>query len=157
MADDLRGLLRPHGFAVFVSNGIPWWWNHGLDPPTCQVMRVDPEGRLRDRLGADRALGCVVHSANEVVAPGKVVHHANNRWVLGEPDDTLTPRLTTAVELLQTAGLGAEISTGLRREIGIKLLRNAAFNPLCALTRLNAGDLAAAPDLARSPKACRTR
>jgi 2-dehydropantoate 2-reductase len=148
VADDLRGLLRPHGFAVFVSNGIPWWWNHGLDPPTCQVMRVDPEGRLRDRLGADRALGCVVYSANQVVAPGKVVHQANNRWVLGEPDDTLTPRLTTAVELLQTAGLGAEISTDLRREIGIKLLRNAAFNPLCALTRLNAGDLAAAPDLA---------
>lgn len=148
VADDLRALLRPRGFAVFVSNGIPWWWNHGLNPPTCRVMRVDPEGRLRDRLGADRALGCVVYSANEVVAPGQVIHRANNRWVLGEPDGVVTSRLTTTVELLAAAGLGAEISTDLRREIGTKLLRNAAFNPLCALTRLNAGDLATAPGLA---------
>jgi 2-dehydropantoate 2-reductase len=146
-AASLRALLKPTGHAVFVTNGVPWWWNYGLQGSAPSTMRVDPEGLLWNTFGPERALGCVVVCANEVIAPGKVLHRANNNWTIGEPNNEVTARLTATVELMQPAGLNAQVSTDLRQQVWLKLLRNAPFNPLGALTRLGAGQFAEEPAL----------
>jgi hypothetical protein len=51
---------------------------------------LDPDASLWRQVLPGRALGCVVYSANEVVRPGVVRHSANNRWIFGEPDCSLS-------------------------------------------------------------------
>ena len=147
LAGNLSALLKPEGHAVFISNGVPWWWSSGLQNPSDHPMLVDPNGLLRNQLGPSRVLGGVVYSANEVTSPGTVVHQANNHWVIGEPTNELTLRLGRTVDVLREAGLHAEASTDLRQQVWKKLLRNTPFNSLCALTRLNAGEFGREPPL----------
>lgn len=142
----LRHLTGKNGHAVFAANGIPWWWKHGSGNPA-PLPLLDPEARLWNELTPERALGCVVYSANEVIAPGVVRHLGNNRWILGEPNSTISPRLNDAVQLMRQADINAEACPDLRKAIWAKLLRNASLNSLCALSRLPVDGLADDPEL----------
>jgi 2-dehydropantoate 2-reductase len=146
-AEDIGGLISGGGRVVFVGNGVPWWWNHGLPRRQGTLPLLDPNGLLWNTVTPERVLGCVVYSINEVVAPGVIRHSGNNRWLLGEPDNSLTPRLGSTVELCRDAGVMAEASLDLRAEIWTKLLRNAPLNSICALTRLPIDAIDDAPDL----------
>jgi 2-dehydropantoate 2-reductase len=137
VAANLRRLIGERGCAVFIGNGMPWWWNFGDGEVQHGRSCVDSQGQLWRDLGPQHALGGVVYSLNEVVEPGVVLHRGNNRWILGEPGNGTSSRLARAVDLLQGAGLNAEASTDLRLCIWRKLLRNVCMNPLCALTRLD--------------------
>lgn len=141
-------LLAPDGVAVYASNGIPWWWNHGIAGRGGPLPLLDPDSALWSTITPERVLGCVVYSANAVVRPGVVRHMANNHWLLGEPDRRHTPRLDAVVKLLCMGGLNAEAVDDLRKQVWIKLLRNAAISPICALTRLPVDALSSIPDLA---------
>jgi len=140
-AKQFSHLAGEDGVAVFAANGIPWWWKYGSSSPAALPL-LDPEGALWHQFGAQRAIGCVVYSANEVIAPGSIKHKGNNRWVLGEASNVLTERLQRIVHLMRAGGIAAEASAVLREEILAKLLRNAAINSLCALTRLPVDGLA---------------
>jgi 2-dehydropantoate 2-reductase len=54
---------------------------------------------------------------------------------LGEPDGTRSERIKAIAESFIKAGLRAPVTTRLRSEMFVKLLGNAAFNPISALTR----------------------
>lgn len=142
----IAALLAPGGAAVFMANGIPWWWQAGT-PDAAPLPLVDAGGAVWRHVGPAQALGCVVYSASEVVAPGVVRHDGGNRWLLAEAAGGTSPRLGHAVALMCRAGLSAEASPDLRREVWAKLLRNTAFNTLCALTRLPVDGLEADPAL----------
>ncbi len=86
----------------------------------------------------------MVCAPNGVIEPGVVRHTGPNRWLLGEPDGSDS---AATVALMQRAGLEAEASPDLRREVWAKLMRNAALNPLCAPTRLPSSELAVDPEL----------
>lgn len=147
IVDDLAGLVAPGGAAIFANNGIPWWWNHGLNGAKGHLEKVDPGALLWNRLGPERALGCVLYSANALLAPGVVEHLGNNRWLIAEPDGTETQRVRALAKLMQDAGLNVVVPLDMRREIWTKLLRNAPFNSLCALTRLPANEFPRVPGL----------
>lgn len=142
----IAALLKPDGHAVFVGNGIPWWWKHGLAAPG-PLPLVDADGALWHGLGAGRVVGCVVYSGNELVAPGVVRNSGNNRWLLGEPAGGDSERLQATIGLMARAGLGAEAAGDIRRELWAKLLRNVTSNPLCAITGLSIDRMAAQPGL----------
>lgn len=146
VAPALRRLTGDKGCAIFAANGIPWWWKHGGEHAT-HLPLLDPDGALWNVLGPTRALGCIVYSANEVIAPGVVRHLGNNRWVVGEPNGSISPRLQAAVQLLQASGINGEASSNIHTEVWAKLLRNASLNSLCALTRLPVDGLAEDPML----------
>jgi 2-dehydropantoate 2-reductase len=128
-------LLAPRGVAIFVLNGIPWWWNYGL-PRNAALPLLDPDGALWNHVGPQRVLGIVVNCPNEVDAPGVIIHNGHNRWVIGEPDNRPSERARAVVDLLTHSGLNAEVSPDLRRAIWQKLCTNVSNNPLAALTRL---------------------
>lgn len=147
-AADIAHLLAPTGTAVFVTNGIPWWWAFRGAPTGAAPLRLlDPDGALWTQVRPGRALGCVVYSANRRLGPGEIEHVANNRWIFGEPDGQTSTRLQEVLRLVRRAGLPAEGSEDLRREIWTKLLRNAPLNSVCALTRLPVDRLAEHPGL----------
>lgn len=139
-------LMGKDGYAVYAANGIPWWWKFGSGDPASLPL-LDPDGALWREVNPSRVLGCIVYSANEVIAPGLIRHLGNNRWVVGEPGGLITPRLERTVARLREGTLNAEVSTDLRQEIWIKLLRNASVSTLCTLTRLAVDGLAEDPEL----------
>src|SRR5687767_2899380 len=51
------------GCAIFLLNGVPWWWRHGLSDPG-PLPLLDPDGALWTQVKPERALGCVVHQPN---------------------------------------------------------------------------------------------
>jgi 2-dehydropantoate 2-reductase len=102
---------------------------------------LDLDGALWRHVGPQRALGCVVYSANEVAEPGVVVHSGFDRWIVGEPDGSDSDRLHRVCSLFTEAGLTTERTANIRHAIWHKLLANASGNTLAALTRLSAGAL----------------
>jgi len=140
-------LLAPDGVALFVSNGIPWWWNHGGSGEPLPLL--DPDRHLWDELGPERALGGVVLSTNEVVEPGVVLHRAHNRWIVGEPDGSSSARLDAVLALLRTTSLGVEHAVDIRRAVWEKLVLNVAMSGTAALTRLQTWQVVGEPSLRR--------
>jgi 2-dehydropantoate 2-reductase len=149
-AEAVARLLGDEGVAVYVGNGIPWWWNAGRPGADGPLPLLDPQGALWSRVGPARTIGVVVYSGNEVIRPGVVRHRGNNRWLLGEPRAAQPERLARVAALMREAGLVVEVSADIRREVWLKLLRNVPLNALCALTRLATDELAAEPGLAET-------
>lgn len=149
-ADDLQALLGPDTPVVYAINGIPWWYFHGATGPLAgqPLERLDPGGRLWRDVGVQRALGCVVQSANEVTEPG-VVHNrsATNSFVIGEPDHSDSPRLARIVTTLRHAMPDITGSVDIRRDTWLKLLLNMSSSPLGCLTQSRGKDIAADPAL----------
>lgn len=135
---------------VPVLNGIPWWFFHGW-PGEFEGRRlasVDADGSLGRALPAARIVGAVVIGACYVREPGVVVHTGGDRWVLGEPDARTPPARCEAIAAtMRAAGLGAEVSANIRLSIFAKLLGNANFNPISALTGATGDVMLSRPDL----------
>jgi 2-dehydropantoate 2-reductase len=146
-ADAIARLIGDQGCAVFLLNGIPWWWHHGLPGPSVPLPLLDPDGALWNRVGPQRTVGSVVYSPNDVKAPGIIEHRGFNRFLFGELDGSSSARLKTVVELFERGGMKAEATPDIRRQIWRKLTTNAAGNPLCALTRLTLGQMGMDPGL----------
>ncbi len=147
--DALEPLLGPETAVVTTQNGIPWWYFDGLDSPFAgrHVESVDPGGVIRQRIGARRAIGCVVYPAAEVTEPGVVTWIEGDRLTLGEPDGGRSARVMRLARLLQQAGFRAPVRPDIRSEIWVKLWGNLAFNPLSVLTHATLDRLATDADV----------
>ena len=145
-ARDIERLLAPDGCALFMLNGLTWWWNAGRQESKGALPLLDPHGELWQRLRS-RTLGCVVYSPNEVSAPGVVVHTGGNRFAIGEPSDEKTPRVQAVIDLFKRSGMAADIPIDLRAELWKKLTGNAPGNSLSALTRLGHYEMSQDPDV----------
>ena len=64
-----------------------------------------------------------------------VQHIEGNRISLGEPEGSRSERIRRIAEALVASGLRAPITARIRHEIWVKVLGNASFNPVSALTR----------------------
>ena len=148
-APSFAPLLGPATSVVTAMNGIPWWYFYstggrfeGLHPRS-----VDADGRQWHAIGPERAIGCVVDPACEVVAPGVVVHEKFNRFTLGEPDGTRTPRIEALSRALQEAGFDAPVRDDVRWNIWLKLSGNVCFNPISMLTGATLDRIVGEPSL----------
>ncbi len=114
---------------------MPWWYFHRLPGPWegQRIQAVDPGGVQWDGIGPQRAIGCVVYPATEVVEPGVIRHLDGNRFTLGEPSGEKTPRVQAIADALKAAGFRAPVRD-IRNEIWVKLWGNLSFNPISALT-----------------------
>ena len=117
-------------------NGVPWWYFHKFGGPLegTRLNSIDPGDAQWDGFGPERALGCVVYPAAEVVEPGVVKHIEGNRFSLGEPDGSRSDRAIRLREAFTSARLKAPVRPKIRDEIWVKLWGNLSFNPISALT-----------------------
>jgi 2-dehydropantoate 2-reductase len=135
-APAIASMMGPESALITGVNGVPYWYFHGLDGPFRDhvVESADPAGRLSSVLPPSRAIGCVVYPAAEVVAPGVIEHLYGDRFTLGEPDGSRSPRVEAFSKALIAAGLKAPVRPRIRDELWVKLWGNLAFNPISALT-----------------------
>ena len=148
--DTIQPLLGPSTVVVTAVNGVPWWYFHGApgERQAWRLERLDPQARLWREIGPQRVIGCVVQSANEIVAAGHVRNgSASNGFVIGEPDGSLSPRVRALADWLRQGIPELVTSQDIRREIWAKLLLNMSSSPLACLTHSSAADIAAAPAL----------
>jgi 2-dehydropantoate 2-reductase len=142
-------LLGPDTCVVTAMNGIPWWYFYktGGRFEGRHLKSVDPDGRQWNNIGPQRAIGCVVEPACEVIAPGVIAHHQFNRFILGEPDGSRSERLQALSKTLTAAGFDAPVRDNIRWNIWLKLWGNVCFNPISALTGATLGRMIGDPEL----------
>ncbi len=137
VADQMAPLFGPETAVVTCQNGVPWWYFHGLEGQYAdlRIASVDPDDRQWNAIGPERAIGCVVYPATEIVEPGVIKHTYGNKFALGEPDGSTSERCQRLSQAFEAGGLKAPILPHIRNEIWLKLWGNLCFNPISALTR----------------------
>jgi 2-dehydropantoate 2-reductase len=148
-AERMAPLLGPDTAVVTGQNGVPWWYAYGLDGrfAGARLSSVDPGDRQWTALGPERAIGCVVYPATEIVEPGVVRHTYGRRFTLGEPVGSVSERCVRLANVLEQAGFEAPVLQDIRSEIWLKLWGNLCFNPISALTRATLDIVATEPAL----------
>jgi 2-dehydropantoate 2-reductase len=137
IAPQLKKVLGPETTVVSTQNGIPWWYFQGFggEYEGLRLERVDPGGVISAAIEPRNVIGSIVYFATEVAAPGVIQHIEGNRISLGEPDGTRSGRCRRVASALIASGLRCPVTTHIRQEIWVKVLGNASFNPVSALTR----------------------
>ncbi len=149
LAPTLRPLMRQDTLVLYAGNGLPWWYFLVPGQP-CSGLRlrsVDPDRAVEAAFPLEQVLGLSVFASCHCPAPGVVEHASGGRLVLGEPAGGISTRVEELAQRLQSAGLDAQPSADIRRDIWMKLLGNACFNPVSLLTGAHTDDMIDARDL----------
>jgi 2-dehydropantoate 2-reductase len=136
VVDAMQPLLGNDTSIVTAVNGLPYWYfyRHGGAFEGKPLESVDPGGKQWHALRPERAIGCIVYPATEVVEPGVVQHVSGDKFPLGEPSGERTRRVERLSDLMNAAGLRAPVLDNIRDELWLKLWGNLCFNPISALT-----------------------
>ncbi|MCP2090616.1 UNVERIFIED_ORG: ketopantoate reductase [Paraburkholderia sediminicola] len=94
VVDAMQPLLGKHTAIVTGVNGIPYWYfyQHGGKFAGTRLASIDPDGSQWTKLGPERAIGCVLYPAAEIVEPGVIKHVYGKKFPIGEPSGERTPR-----------------------------------------------------------------
>lgn len=133
VAPALRPLLAAETIVIPAMNGVPWWFMLRQEPPLT-LQSIDPDGAISAAIPNAMVIGSVVHASASAAAPAVVRHKAGNGLIIGEPDGTLSPRLTEIADVFERAGFDVTQSPDIRRDIWYKLWGNLTMNPISALT-----------------------
>ncbi len=148
-ADSFAPLLGPDTAVLTAMNGFPWWYFYKVEGPFegTSLASVDDGGRQWRKIGPQRAIGCVVEPACEIVEPGVVLHRQYNRFQIGEPDGSDTDRVRSISAVLEASGMRAPVRRDIRNHVWLKLFGNACFNPISLLTKQTIDRILADPSL----------
>lgn len=148
MLPRIQALSHPHTRVIGMQNGIPWWYfqRHGGALEGTALESVDPGGRLAAAIDPDHAVGCVIYCSTEIETPGVIRHIEGTRYALGRPDGAVDDELQQISAAMVAGGLKAPIEADLRAQVWVKLLGNAALNPVSALTRSTLATMLRDPD-----------
>lgn len=150
-AGGLASLMHSGTRVVMVLNGIPWWYFHRdsqSQHAETQFEELDAGGTLWRLIGPERVIGCVAYQGSEVTAPGEIRLSNDGRYVLGEPSGETSADLAAIADLLTAGGIRVTTTPRIRDEIWSKLMGNASFNPISALTRATMSQIMKNPSLA---------
>ena len=145
IAPFVEPLKGPNTTFVSTQNGLPWWYFHGIPGDDTPIECVDPGGEIANHIPAQLVVGAIVYISTSMSGPGVVEHTSGVRLPLGEPSGERTERIRLLSSALRDAGIKAPVRNNIRHELWVKLMGNAAFNPLSALTRKTLADLTDSP------------
>ena len=145
-AERIAALRAKDGCYVILQNGLPWWYFDGIDSPHAgkPLETLDPNGNLARIFPSEHVIGGVIFKPIDLYEPGALRHvdSPSDRIVIGEVDNRPSPRADAIAAVVTPAGWKTEVSTDIRTVIWTKLVGNAVWNPLCALTQSAANDIA---------------
>ncbi len=154
-AEAMAPLLGPDTAVVCCQNGAPWWYFHKLTGAFegRRLDAVDRDDRQWRAIGPERAIGCSVYPAAEIAGPGVIRHVYGDKFALGEPDGSASPRIRRIAGVMEEAGFRAPVLDDIRSELWLKLWGNLCFNPISALTRATLDVVASDPTSRATAKA----
>ncbi len=131
-----KPLIGPDTLVLTAMNGVPWWFFQRSDRPLAgtALASIDPSGEIAASIPAANVIGCVVHAACSVDAPGLIRHRMGKRLIVGEPGGGDSGRLAALHAALTAAGFESEASADIQRDVWFKLWGNMTMNPVSAIT-----------------------
>jgi len=147
VVDAMQPLLNDNTSIVTAVNGIPYWYfyRHGNEFEGTTLQTIDPGAKQWNTLRPERAIGCIVYPATEVVEPGVIQHVYGDKFPIGEPSGEQTDRVQQLSAMMEAAGLRAPVMANIRDEMWLKLWGNLSFNPISALTHATLDVITSAP------------
>jgi 2-dehydropantoate 2-reductase len=137
VAQGLPALIGSETSVVFVMNGIPWWYLHGVGGPLegKRLAHLDPGDALFNTVGIERTIGGVIYGGCDAIAPGvTLVEAPQTRLVLGHPDDRKSPAIEALAAALRADDFIVERSAQIRRDLWAKLQVNITSGLFACLT-----------------------
>lgn len=145
-AQHLRSLVAKDGVLVFPQNGIPWWYFQGIPSKfaNAQLKSLDPDGVLARTFEPGMIIGGTAQKPADLVAPGhiRLPDADTDALIIGEIDNRVTPRVQAIADIATRAGWQGKVTEDIRRVKWTKLLSNAVWNPLGAITQSTAREAA---------------
>ncbi len=142
-----RPAIGAHTLVSPVVNGVPWWFG-SADAP---IRAVDPDGSLATAIATEQLVGGTTYSPANRPAPGHWAHTVPGKLTVGPSQRggnvAAAERIARAFE---GTAFGAVAVPDVHHAVWAKLMTNAAFNPLCALTGARQIDVARDPELGRA-------
>lgn len=154
-ATDTPADIGPVDYVLFATK----LWDTKIAGEACQPLigpdtavislqnGVDPEIELASILGQEHVMGGVAQITGFIAAPG-VIRHTGDfaKMIFGEISRRQSPRVGVLLEALDQAGIDAEISNNIVREIWEKFIFLVGFSALTSLTRRSIGPVREDPD-----------
>ena len=119
----LAGSLTQGGVILTVQNG------------------VENEAQLRDVFGEAAVMTGNARIGAEMIQPGFIVHRTGGVIEFGEIDGGTSDRARQLAEIFRRAGILGQLIPGIWQTRWLKLLWNASFNPVTALSRSTVGEV----------------
>lgn len=96
---------------------------------------ADSERFFINTVGAEKVIGGIAYIGAALEGPGKISHTARGAITIGELDGTPRPRTEAIKKMFEEAGIECRLSAHIKKDKWEKLMWNAGFNGVCALTR----------------------
>jgi 2-dehydropantoate 2-reductase len=148
LATEIASVLTPGAAVIAAQNGVPWWYFQSHPGPLANTVleSVDPGGVIGLAIPPEAVIGCVIYSSTEIVAPGIIRHIEGTRFPIGEPNGERSDRCAEISAAFAAGGLRCSVESRIRDHIWLKLIGNAAFNPVSALTGATLGEMGEEPE-----------
>lgn len=149
MLRQIQPMIGPDTMVVPVVNGVPWWYFHGEGGrfADSQVQAVDPDGQLDATLDWHHIIGCVVFITASTTATAVVESRNPHLMIVGEPDNSLSPRLERLRLVIEAAGIEARATDRIRDQLWTKIIANITSNPLSVVTGATLEQIYGLPEL----------
>ncbi|MHB8122773.1 MAG: 2-dehydropantoate 2-reductase [Desulfuromonadaceae bacterium] len=136
IAKQIAPLIGPETVVMTAMNGVPWWFfnDFGGDYSGMRLQSVDPDGNIAAAIPPHNIVGSVVHGSFSLIEPGYVKHVFGNTLIIGEPDGTVSERITAIEKVFTQAGIDIVVSRNIQQDIWFKLWGNMTMNPISAIT-----------------------
>ncbi len=102
---------------------------------------VDNEEKIGRIVGINKVIGGVVFISSELNQSWEICHYAYGKITIGEMDGRISDRVNKVADIFRKARIHCSISNGIQKELWKKLIWNAAFNSISAITRSSVADI----------------
>ena len=138
-ARHVRALGGKDAMFVFPQNGLPWWYFDGIESRYAgtQLKTLDPDGVLSRTFEARNIVGGIAFKPSDLLAPAhiRLADSDADSLTLGEIDNRMSERLQTIANITTAAGWLGKPVADIRRAKWTKLLSNAVWNTMGAITQ----------------------
>lgn len=146
--EELPHLIGEHTIIVSATNGIPPWYSYLQENTVGRYLKKSlPREQFLSCVPAAQIIGLVIERSVTREDGHRVFHNSGTGYVIGEPDHTTKERTIALKHLMEQAGLTAQISDNIHRNIWVKLLGNIFVNPLSVITEQTIGQMMEDPDV----------
>jgi 2-dehydropantoate 2-reductase len=133
VAGGLKPLIGARTQLLFGQNGMPWWYPLGHEgPPPPKLKLFNLARPFVESVPAERILGALVFSANEMREPGVVVNNSPgaNRLVLGPIVKSADVDVSGLRKMFDAARLASPPTADIRGDVWRKLIGNMSGSAL---------------------------